>query len=77
MNTLPVRKAGDKATGEPCIVPAGLNFCEVCDCYTRARLRFIRVSGYPYPVCSAHSVEEIEQWKAADAVAEAVGEGEL
>lgn len=68
MSNLPVRKAGDKATGDPCIVPKGLNYCEVCDYYTRARIAFTRVDGYPYPVCNAHTSDEIELWKAGIAI---------
>lgn len=55
-----IRSVGDKPDGQPCIIPKGLNYCEVCDCYTRAKLRFIRVDGYPYPVCSQHSTEQAE-----------------
>ena len=65
MTHLHFRKIGDKATGEPCIVPRGLNYCEVCNCYTRTMIKIVRVDGYPYPVCSTHSVDEVKLWTAA------------
>lgn len=68
MQGLPVRKVGDKPTGEPCIVPAGLSYCEICDCYQRTELKFIRVDGYPYPVCIGHSSDEIKAWRVSVAI---------
>jgi len=64
--TLPIRQPGARATGEPCIVPANIGFCDACDCYRRygEGWRVKRFDGIPYHFCPAHDEDVKPKWLA-------------
>lgn len=70
MNSLPIRRPGDSVTGEPCIIPANVGYCEACDCYRRAEWgdsetvpvgwQVKRFEGMAFFFCPLHEGEDVK-----------------
>lgn len=58
--SLPILKDGDRLTGEACIVPAYLRYCDACGCVRRDAKdwQFLRIEGMPLYQCPRHQPDE-------------------